>query len=567
MSSLKSGRRKKILNLKCSNIVPTEFDSARFASVLLKLGGDPSKWSLRKEWILFHQTYFSTSSSRLKQARSCYDFYRRHLVKADGGGTSMSDNVNDVNLMGDFIPRSHLDENDSVMPRGNTNVANVDNIVRDACAENIFCEAHTGVNSNDDDDNVFTCDDGDVNSLKNVDYLFPGDTNNDANNKVTHPDCVISISPSRVSADIEHPSHETSNLDPSTSPVSKPVSIDTSKGGKKETIIFPRLEQMENSIIIINSTAGEAELDRLARISNTSGKSQGNKDAMPSKVSNELNRESATINKSHCTEKSELRGVPVIALFNEQTGKNQVEHFTIPATTSLPFPSSHWHGLFSRRVINEQNGSERLPPDWRGIFAEAQEIPFLYCCINFKRHKLYKVNSQLLFKCWYYCIIEGCELRGTASLDASHSLVLQNANTDLCHVKNRPNSFKARNVTGEERKSLGESVKDMSFPSKVYHRRVAALDETTFNMGNLKNVPQSKTVIAQCKYEYRKDSRIDNSVIVSLKELKNIYIKEFNSKVIPGFIQFTSLDPLTVSLWCEKDRTFSPNDKETLFIG
>ena len=129
MSSLKSGRRKKILNLKCSNIVPTEFDSARFASVLLKLGGDPSKWSLRKEWILFHQTYFSTSSSRSKQARSCYDFYRRHLVKADGGGTSMSDNVNDVNLMGDFIPRSHLDKNDSVMPRGNTNVANVDNIV------------------------------------------------------------------------------------------------------------------------------------------------------------------------------------------------------------------------------------------------------------------------------------------------------------------------------------------------------------------------------------------------------------------------------------------------------
>ena len=137
----------------------------------------------------------------------------------------MSDNVNDVNLMGDFIPRSHLDKNDSVMPRGNTNVANVDNIVRDACAENIFCEAHTGVNSNDDDDNVFTCDDGDVNSLKNVDYLFPGDTNNDANNKVTHPDCVISISPSHVSADIEHPSHETSNLDPSTSPVSKPVSM------------------------------------------------------------------------------------------------------------------------------------------------------------------------------------------------------------------------------------------------------------------------------------------------------------------------------------------------------
>ena len=71
-------------------------------------------------------------------------------------------------------------------------------------------------------------------------------------------------------------------------------------------------------------------------------------------------------------------------------------------------------------------------------------------------------------------MIEECGLRDTASFDASHSLVLQNANTALCHVKNKPNSFKARNVTGEERKVLGKSVKDMSFPSKVYHRRLAA---------------------------------------------------------------------------------------------
>ena len=53
-------------------------------------------------------------------------------------------------------------------------------------------------------------------------------------------------------------------------------------------------------------------------------------------------------------------------------------------------------------------------------------------------------------------------------------------------------------------------------------------------MGNLKNVPQSQNVITQCKYENRRDSRNDSSVIVSL-------------------IQFTSIDPLTVALWCEKD--------------
>ena len=60
-----------------------------------------------------------------------------------------------------------------------------------------------------------------------------------------------------------------------------------------------------------------------------------------------------------------------------------------------------------------------------------------------------------------------CGLRGTASLDASHSFALQNANTELCHVKNNPNSFKARNVTVVERKTLGKSVKDISHPSKV----------------------------------------------------------------------------------------------------
>ena len=55
---------------------------------------------------------------------------------------------------------------------------------------------------------------------------------------------------------------------------------------------------MENSIII-NSITGDAELDTLARISNTSGKTPGYKGAMPSKVSHELNHEFPPIDSNH----------------------------------------------------------------------------------------------------------------------------------------------------------------------------------------------------------------------------------------------------------------------------
>ena len=42
-------------------------------------------------------------------------------------------------------------------------------------------------------------------------------------------------------------------------------------------------------------------------------------------------------------------------------------------------------------------------------------------------------------------------------------------------------------------------------------------------------------------------------IIISLKKLKSIYHKGLNTKFIPSFIQFTSLDPLTVALWSEKN--------------
>ena len=130
---------------------------------------------------------------------------------------------------------------------------------------------------------------------------------------------------------------------------------------------------------------------------------------------------------------------------------------------------------------------------------------------------------------------------------------LEKSHTVLKHLKGEPKSFKSRNVKGEERKALAKEVAEMPFPSKVYHRRLAALDETSFQMGNMKNVPQSKDVVSQYKYEPKRNSRVDDTIIVSLQELKSSDERDLSTKIIPGFVQFTSFDPLTVGLWSEKD--------------
>ena len=468
-----------------------------------------------------------------------------------------------------MLPRDDVDTNDDVISHTEDVDASDDVISSEDVNPNNDVLPRDDVDPND---NVTSREDVDPND----DVISRDDIN--PNNLVTPPNSYISSmstppptkdlysSNIRGSRDIRkqntlHSFPKMRKIDSSSSSlVSKRLYIGTPQEEKKETIILTRLEKMENSIIIINSSTGSTDLDKLTRVSTASGENPKKKDVMSSKVSRKLNPgnvpESVSIaddDNCHDTDKPEIPEPPVLSsVSNDQGEKNDAETFVVPATSSLAFTASTWHDLYSERITNKQNGSVRLPTNWRGVFAEALEKAFPYCCINFKRHKLYKVDSKL-FKCWYYCTIEGCKLNGTALLDASFSLVLQNACTNLHHVKRKPNSFKARNVSGEDRKVLAETDADMAFPSKVYHRRLAALDETSFKMGNLKNVPQSKDVITQSKYENRKNSRVDDSIIVSLKELKNTYVKELNSKVIPGFIQFTSFDPLTVALWCEKD--------------
>ena len=80
-----------------------------------------------------------------------------------------------------------------------------------------------------------------------------------------------------------------------------------------------------------------------------------------------------------------------------------------------------WDEFYKRCQINK-NGDEILPSDWTGVISTilAKALPF--CCIVFKRLKIYKKNTEKIItknstkiaKFWYYCIIVGCKLKGTA---------------------------------------------------------------------------------------------------------------------------------------------------------
>ena len=86
MSSLKSGRHKNNLNLSVSSVLLSEFELRRFAYIIKQIGGDASKWSLKKEWIVFYKMYFNTSSAKPKYVRACYDFFADFSQSTTGEG-------------------------------------------------------------------------------------------------------------------------------------------------------------------------------------------------------------------------------------------------------------------------------------------------------------------------------------------------------------------------------------------------------------------------------------------------------------------------------------------------
>ena len=109
-------------------------------------------------------------------------------------------------------------------------------------------------------------------------------------------------------------------------------------------------------------------------------------------------------------------------------------------------------------------------------------------------------------------------------------LHLHNKNTSLSHAKGVEQSYRSRFVRGDDRIKLGQSVCDLSYHSKEFHKRLANLEETSFSVGNLKDTPMSKNVLKQCSYEYRKSTLEDEDAIKSIRILEEKYTTELAAK-------------------------------------
>ena len=232
--------------------------------------------------------------------------------------------------------------------------------------------------------------------------------------------------------------------------------------------------------------------------------------------------------------------------------KDECVSFEVPKSCSVKIEVKQWKEVYSGCVVNIRN-EKVLPRTWSNWLAGILADLVPSCNIAFKRHKLYAATSEDIAKFWFNCTIEGCRLDSQAILDKSFCLHVNNKNVSLFHVKGKPKSFQSRYIRGEDRQKLGKSVSGMTYCSKFFHEKLNSLDEQSFSMGNLKDIPSSKNVISQCSYEYRKKNQLSESVVESVQLLKKAYNKELNHKFVPGFIQFISVDPLTIALWSEKD--------------
>ena len=218
---------------------------------------------------------------------------------------------------------------------------------------------------------------------------------------------------------------------------------------KNETFVLPKLEKIEHSVVIINCKTDGLGLDKLLQEKNSLMQKVQTKHS----IKNFGNAASSCEDDGHKEFDTPDSPVPNdIRPENHNLNKNinaaNFETFEVAQTISIAFEASIWQNLYSRRIRTENNVI--LPSDWTHVFSSALVGSLPYCCIHFKRHKLYKsgkpkgnTNTKIIFKGWYYCTIEGCELNGTVTLDSSYSLILYNSRTILRHTKGMKNGFKS----------------------------------------------------------------------------------------------------------------------------
>ena len=132
-------------------------------------------------------------------------------------------------------------------------------------------------------------------------------------------------------------------------------------------------------------------------------------------------------------------------------------------------------------------------------------------------------------------------------------LIVKHNPNEIAHLKNQPGLFKSRNITDSYRENLKQSLIDCPFPSREFHKKLGDLADCSFKSRNLGETGSSKNVYKQIKHEGLKVKQKHENIFLSIMELKEQCISEFDYTKIKGFVQFFSLEPFVVGLWTEKD--------------
>ena len=528
-------RRKKTIGINSDIRFNVEkFCDDVFDTLAVFPGSDCREWSIKKEWVEFTTIYFKVCRPRERYIRSSYDFFKKH------------ENV----IMSLLQEKTTYTQNKS---EGNDPVGPGGKQVFDNDAQNHLenlpnkrSSAETGA-----------CDKG---------------------AQPSHTDETGDGSVGADSTDIQAQKHPESFENPS-----KPFSALCGEAGKSigPYFNFPHVKSIEGSIFLVNCEGAKIierggtalehkksnngfetkENESIVLGENTAIKSPIPNFSLATSSSNENsfidNEGDAHLDpiSDHSKQGITPELVPLSKknlLDVNETSESQHVTITVDRQFSVEVNDTEWQNLFSLCTVNK-NKQKVLPRNWRDHVARflSERIP--YCNIKFKRHKLYGKHSNHVAKFWFNCGIEGCSLDGSAVLDKGMVLHVNNQSTTLTHIKGKPKSFRSRFIRGEERLKLGKSVIETGFPSKEFHKRLSNLDEDYFLAGNLKNTPVSKNVLKQCAHEYRQSLLVDKDLVQSILMLKGKFISQLGCKTPPGFIQFFSVQPLTVALWTQTD--------------
>ena len=220
--------------------------------------------------------------------------------------------------------------------------------------------------------------------------------------------------------------------------------------------------------------------------------------------------------------------------------------------TELLLEKNILDNLFSKRSRKKDGKCLLSPREWTRAFSKKLAIVKKFCCIAFDRHSLCK-KAEYLLTAWFCCILAGCSMKGQLFLYPNMKLIVKYNPNGITHLKNQPGSFKSRNITGSHRENLKQSFIECPFPSREFHKILGDLADCSFKSGNLGEIGSTKKVYKQIKHEGLKVKQKHENIFLSIMELKEHYISEFDYSEIKGFVQFFSLELFVVGLWTEKD--------------